>query len=213
MNGCCVLVWTTRSVRLALTRQVATAVGKARQPVSATGRGEYVSAHRLLRWRRDGVVVIDSARTQGALGFIGGKRSECQNVRIAARTLLCQVVLTSLDDRPLPQSRCLLLTAVARAENTGQVYTPRRDSLLDEGRAPILMEPVVATLTLKGIRALRVHVLDHHGRRTATALPMRRGQFTIGNEQAFWYEIVADPGRGRERFTFSLPFRSQKLSE
>ncbi|MDW8290113.1 MAG: hypothetical protein RMM06_05280, partial [Armatimonadota bacterium] len=90
---------------------------------------------------------------------------------------------------PLPRSRRILLVAVARAENAGQVYSPRRDSLLDEGRSPILMEPVQATVTLKGIRASKVHVLDHHGRRTGATLPLRRGKFSIGKEKTFWYEI------------------------
>jgi hypothetical protein len=110
-------------------------------------------------------------------------------VRIEAQTPFCQVVLSSLDDQPLVRSKRLLLTAVARAENTGQVYNPSRTSLLDEGKPPILVEPVRATITLKGVRATRVHILDHHGRRTGKTLPITNGKITIGNEKTFWYEI------------------------
>ncbi|MCS7309301.1 MAG: hypothetical protein NZ741_03695, partial [Armatimonadetes bacterium] len=174
---------------MALRQRVALQLDASEQPLPQAVESEYVSQHRLLRWRRDGVLIIDAPRTQGALGFVGGKRLECQHVRIEVQTPFCQVVLTALDDLPLPRSRRILLVAVARAENAGQVYSPRRDSLLDEGRSPILMEPVQATVTLKGIRASKVHVLDHHGRRTGATLPLRRGKFSIGKEKTFWYEI------------------------
>ncbi len=178
---------------LALVRRVASAVGEPRRPMPIARGEEYITEHRLLRWRREGVFVIDTPRTQGAVGFLGGKSIECQHVRIEAQTPFCQVVLTSLEDRPLSRSRRLLLTAVARAENTGQRYSPRRDSLLDEGRPPILMEPVRAKVTLRGIRVTRVEALSHQGRRTGKTVPVRHGQFQVGNEEAFWYEIEARP--------------------
>jgi hypothetical protein len=77
------------------------------------------------------------------------------------------------------------------------VYNPSRTSLLDEGRPPILLEPVKATVTLKGIRATRVHILDHHGRRTGKTLPVTNGKVTIGNEKTFWYEIEVTPATRR----------------
>lgn len=118
---------------------------------------------------------------------------DCQNVRIEAQTPFCQVVLSSLDDQPIARSKRLLLTAVARAENSGQVYNPSRTSLLDEGKPPILLEPVRATVTLKGIRATKVHILDHRGRRTGKTLPVTGGKITIGNEKSFWYEVEVAP--------------------
>ena len=157
----------------------------------------FISQHKLLQWNRDGVFTINTPRTQGAVGFIGGKTLDCQNVRIEAQTPFCQVVVTSLDDQPLTRSKRLLLTAVSRAENTGQVYNPSRTSLLDEGGPPILLEPVKATVTLKGIRATRVHILDHHGRRTGKTLPVTNGKVTIGNEKTFWYEIEVTPATRR----------------
>ncbi len=178
---------------LMLMQRVACRKDAPQSPLPTVPNDTFVSQHGLLRWTREGVFTINAPRTQGAVGFIGGKPVDCDNARIEAQTPFCQVVLTSLDDQPLTRSRRILLTAVARAENTGQVYNPSRTTLLDEGRSPILMEPVEAKVTLKGVRATRVHVLDHRGRRTGRTLPITNGAFTIGNERTFWYEIETSP--------------------
>lgn len=182
---------------LMLIQRVACKQDAPQAPMPDVPSDNFTSQHKMLQWARDGMFTINAPRTQGAIGFIGDRPIECQNVRIEAQTPFCQVVLTSLDDQPLSQSKRLLLTAVARAENSGQVYNPSRTSLLDEGKSPILMEPVKATVTLKGIRATRVHVLDHHGRRTGRTLPVTNGRFAIGNEKTFWYEIELAPSGRR----------------
>lgn len=182
---------------LMLIQRVACRKDAPQSPTPDVPSDKFTSQHKMLQWARDGMFTINAPRTQGAVGFIGDRPVECQNVRIEAQTPFCQVVLTSLDDKPLSQSMRVLLTAVARAENSGQVYNPSRTSLLDEGKPPILMEPVKATITLKGIRATRVHILDHHGRRTGGTLPVTNGRFAIGNEKTFWYEIELTPSGGR----------------
>ena len=51
--------------------------------------------------------------------------------------------------------------------------------LLDRGSAPILMEPVRATITIDRPGDPTVHVLDHNGCRTGRTLPVREGQLEI----------------------------------
>ena len=51
--------------------------------------------------------------------------------------------------------------------------------LVKEGTAPIVMEPVKATLTLQRPGAKKVIVLDHDGNRTGKTLPILKGRFTI----------------------------------
>ena len=43
---------------------------------------------------------------------------------------------------------------------------------------PVLLEPVVAEITLKRKDA-EVHILDHNGVKTGRTLPVRSGHFTI----------------------------------
>jgi len=106
---------------------------------------------------------IDTARTQGAVGFLAGARVELRDVVIECQTEFCAVTVSSLDDAPVGTSRRCLITAVARAENTGQLWNSAQTKLLDPGKAPILVEPVCATVTFKGTRRLAAHALDATG--------------------------------------------------
>jgi hypothetical protein len=114
--------------------------------------GTLVSDTAELAWNSgDGVLTVNTPRTQAAVGFLGGRRIKLANVEIASRTPHCAITLTSLDGQPIGQSKRLLLTAVARAENTGQFWedSSRRTVPAEgRGRAPVLVEPVEADVTI-----------------------------------------------------------------
>jgi hypothetical protein len=158
--------------------------------------GRFLSATGQLSAEPDsGRFVLDTPRSQGILGFFPGRTACTRDLAVTPATVFCQVVATSLDPAAgLSAARRVLLTALARAENTGQVYGPRRRSLLEEGRAPVLMEPVRASVRLRSDRPLSVHPLDASGRRTGRTLEASRSRegwatFEIGNEGVFWYEL------------------------
>jgi hypothetical protein len=155
--------------------------------------GTYVSEGGRLRWNSNaGAFVVDTPRTQGALGFIGGSEQHTADLAVAAATPFCQVLLTSLDGLPIAESHRLLLTATARAENSGQVYDVQRRTLFDAGGPPVLMEPVRAEITIGGAR-VAVTALSHQGSRTEHELPVAEAdgawRFRIGDEATFWYEV------------------------
>lgn len=85
-----------------------------------------------------------------------------------------------MDDAPLASSRHILLTATA----------PDRSHLLELRTLPVLVEPVRATIIVRGAGAITVHVLDHVGRRTARTVAVEKvgegWRFQIGDERAFW---------------------------
>jgi hypothetical protein len=64
--------------------------------------------------------------------------------------------------------------------------------VLDNGKAPILLEPVKATIAVSGREISAVHMLDHDGRRTGKTLSVKDCQFTIDGtrDQAIYYELV-----------------------
>ncbi len=139
-----------------------------------------------------GVLVLDTASSQGAVGFLADKLTETSLLAIEVEeTPFCQVFLSSLDSKPLAESQRMALTAVARAENTNQVWKPFRNGLKDLGTGPVLMEPVRATVTLKGARSLTVTALDQHGNPTGRTIPVDvttlGATFQLGEGQAFWY--------------------------
>jgi len=94
-------------------------------------------------WVR-GIETIDTPRSQGALGWIGGRNIHLRDVDIDLRTRKASIMLTSLDGKPIASSQRLLLTAVA------QVASSPGDKL------PFLAEPIEGTITLKGARRLRM---------------------------------------------------------
>ena len=76
-------------------------------------------------------------------------------------------------------ARELLIVAVARARNTGQKFSPDGAAMLARGEGPIVMEPVRARLSLQRAGTPQVFALDHDGRLTTTAIPVRNGVLDI----------------------------------
>jgi len=120
------------------------------------------------------------------------------DVRVACRTPFATIGVIALDDAPdLRSSHKLLVTAVARAENTGQAtlatgkrransaenervvdadtgtLLPQKGSIpiAEFGREPVLAEPVDAHVTVPGAD-WKAFALDERGRRR-TALPVQ----------------------------------------
>jgi hypothetical protein len=161
--------------------------------------GEVRSATGQLAWRYGGGRGYWTANTPGTravVGFAGGRTHALGAVRLRLETPFAVAFVTSLDrDRPVERARRVLVTAVARARNTGMrlgtdsAGAPR---LLAAGGAPVLMEPV--RLALHVDRAGPppvVHVLDHAGRRTGRTLPVRDGEALLDGAatHALYYEL------------------------
>jgi len=123
-------------------------------------------------FRRDwqaGVAVIDTPRSQGAFGRLpraGTLTTSDVSLRVA--TPFAAVMVTSLDGKPVREARHLLVTAVGRAENTGQVFNLTRTELKQTGTGPILAEPVSGTVTIRSTApAFQVYARGADGSRTA----------------------------------------------
>ena len=152
-------------------------------------------ARQQLRWEDRSAFIVDAPATQGFIASRPGAIATA-DLRVTTRTPFCQVVATSLDGLPLATSRRVLLLATARAQNSGQTRHAFTKGMLDEGHAPILVEPVAATIELPPRadgRAPHVYALDWYGRRTeqeiVPAITEGRARIEIGAVQAGWYEI------------------------
>jgi hypothetical protein len=151
--------------------------------------------------RRPGLFLIHSPRTQAIVGFL----QRAGRVRIGATELespteFGSVIVSSLTEDPISRSARLLITTVGRAENTGTVYGPTRDTILNPGRPPILMDPVRGTLRLHrdGGPELHVYRLDGTGRRAGEVSTSREGSSLRvpldGERLTIWYEATSSPG-------------------
>ena len=111
-----------------------------------------------------GIQTIDTPRTQAVSGWIGGRSLSTRDARFDVLTKKAVVALTSVDDRPLSESRFILVTAVARA-----VPSPG-------DRPPYRSEPVRCRVTLRtGVAALELLAMGRDGRVAGTTALERRG--------------------------------------
>jgi hypothetical protein len=157
-----------------------------------------VSSTKQLRWTEadantGGFFTIDTAGTKAVVGFAAGQACRLGGVDITTQTPFAAVYVTAPErDGTISKSRRLLVTALARARNTGMKFNLNADELLAKGQGPVLMEPVKASLAFPGRRVVAVQLLDHDGRRTEKSLPAANDQFTIdgSRDQTPYYEVI-----------------------
>ena len=153
----------------------------------------------------EGLWTINTPLTKSAVGYLPkAGRIELDGLSIDCQTKFAAVTVTSLDGVPIGQSRRVLLTSVARAENTAQGFwppTPKQKSwshmswmLPGEGRLPVIAEPVQAKLRLKvpGGQAI-VYALDATGkRRDRVEVTCDSGilQLNPAAARSIWCEVV-----------------------
>ena len=153
------------------------------------------STTRQLVWDHSGkgFFTVDTAGTKAVVGFAGGRSFALGNVTIALKCPYASVFLTALDkESTLAKARHALVSAVARNANSGFKVLAPDDSVLNNGAAPIMLEPVKATIAVKDREIATVYVLDHDGRRTERTLPVTKGEFAIdgARDNALYYEVV-----------------------
>jgi len=151
-------------------------------------------------WRdwKLGVGTIDTARTQAAYGMLGkpGRQWRTRHCTFDISTPFALAALSSLTDDPIADSNRMLLTAVARAENTGTAANLAGNALVERGGPPVIAEPVVGNIRLRTSRhALVMHPVQADGTRgLAVELPIRDGVATIELKPSFrtiFYEVEA----------------------
>ncbi|MCX7045383.1 MAG: beta-galactosidase [Candidatus Sumerlaeota bacterium] len=153
------------------------------------------SATKQLVWDTDGkgYFTINTPGTKGVVGFAEGKSLALGDVTINAACPYASILLTALDKGgTLANAKSALLCAVARNCNSGFQYFAIDLKTLENGKGPILLEPVKATITIAGRAVSAVNILDHNGRRTGATLPVNDGRFDIdgAKDKTLYYEIT-----------------------
>ena len=124
-----------------------------------------------------GLFTAIAPRVRIATGFLGRAGAiTLGEVTVQCRTPFASVSLVSLDRQPVEQSRRLLLTAVARSENTGQAYLKNHSALPERGRLPVIAEPVDATIRVPARRPLSAFPLTPTGRRRPALVARQSGK-------------------------------------
>jgi len=137
------------------------------------------------------VVTVHSDRTQGVIGFAGGGTYDLPGVTVTdIRTPFISLLFTPLDNLPLIESEHILITAMAQDKQYGAVYNPDGTELIETGGPPLLLEPVKATIIIKGGPVTSVKVVDIFGVPTDKHIEQTDNTFTIdGRYATCYYEV------------------------
>ena len=127
-----------------------------------TGQGEVRSdTGELWRSWEKRIGWIDSPRTTAAYGFLGEAGTiSISGLELEVETDFATIAISSLTDDPISESDALLLTAVGRADNSGAEHNEEGTVTLDQGHAPVIIEPIEAKIKLETARPnLKVWVI------------------------------------------------------
>lgn len=152
-----------------------------------------------------GLLTMNTARTKCALGKLGAAGAlDLGGLRVECQTPFAAITATSLDGEPVGRSRRVLLTAVARAENTGFLLGAPVDAnkpsgamawaLLKDGGKPVLAEPVRAQVRLAVPEGAVAYALDPTGKRQRRLDAKAEGgmlEINPADAKSIWCEIVA----------------------
>jgi len=140
-----------------------------------------------------GFFTVNADGTKAVVGFAEGKEIALGNAKIQMQSPYASIFLTALDkDATLANAKSALLSAVARNSNSGFQYLTLDHRVLENGKPPVMLEPVKAKITITGRDIAAVNVLDHDGRRTGRTIESANGSFTIdgARDKAIYYEVV-----------------------
>ena len=138
------------------------------------------------------IVMIHSQKTQGVIGFAGGREINLPavTVTIDESTPYVSLLFTPLDNRPLSASGSILITALARDRQRGTQYSDDGTTLTNLGGPPLEMEPVQAVLSFSGEEIEAVEVLDFYGVPTGTTIDQDGNTFQIdGRHETYYYHV------------------------
>jgi hypothetical protein len=147
--------------------------GQLREQLSAVTDDSYESTTGEIRWNlRQGLLTIDSPRTQGLVGFTRHQPVALTDVTIDMETEFGVVVISVLEAGPIKNAGRLLVSTSARAQWSDMEFDEERGIITKSGRPPFLMEPLTGTVTIRHDKPMKVHRLSSSGRRLGS-IPVR----------------------------------------
>ncbi len=147
----------------------------------------------------EGIFRLDTPRTQAISGAGRGRKHQTTNVSATLKNEYVTVVVTSLDDQQIAVSKRLLVSAVGNAVNQGMTLATSGVTWKNAGKAPIMLEPMVGTLELKGLKdpaKFTVYYLSISGKRLGKVAVEQHGDDLVfalePKYKALHYEAVRE---------------------
>jgi hypothetical protein len=158
-------------------------------------KGAFISTTDELNWDTNlGIVTLNAGRTQGVIGFIGGKQIKTNDLAFNIKTEFAVVIASSLTDKDLSESEHILISTSADARMSGIEMSQDFTKVLTTGTFPFLMQPVEGEIALKIDTPITIYALSPGGKRIATIEAKRDANnyvFALSAvDKAMHYEIV-----------------------
>jgi hypothetical protein len=155
----------------------------------------YVSTTGELTWNvAAGTVTLNAGRTQGVIGFVGGKTIDTRDLQFSIKTDFAVVLVSSLMDEDISASERILISTSADARMTGVEMSQDFTKVLTTGTFPFLMQPVEGEITLNFDKPPTVYALTPGGKRRAAIETIKTAKGYVCNlaaqHRAMHYEIV-----------------------
>jgi len=159
--------------------------------------GRYESVTGELSWDTGkGLVILNSPRTQGVVGFIGGGRVETRSLVFEMESPFGVVLASSLTGEPLDRSGRILLSTSGDARFTGVKISDDFKRIEKTGRFPFLMQTLEGKVTIRTETPVKVYRLTPGGRRKGevriSSCPGGYAFMLDAKSKAIHYEIVKE---------------------
>ena len=142
--------------------------------------------------QKKGIITVDTPNTQALIGFVKGSGRNVRHLSAEVETPFCALMLTSLDGKPIEQSSKLLMTATAKATNSGFKWKEDRQTIEQQGAMPAMIDPVKGRISLRNLgqaKGLAARALSPEGQPLG-ALPVTRvadgWQIQLGEPATTW---------------------------
>lgn len=147
-----------------------------------------------LKWseKGKGFFTINTPGTKGLVGFPDKKPIQLDEITIQTDNEFAVILVTSLDkNKGISDTKQILITTIARAQNTNMKYNEDRTILIEDGEAPVLLEPVNLSLKIDRDNKPRITVLDHSGNRTNQTIPAKNEWINLNgtNTKSIYYLV------------------------
>ncbi len=140
-----------------------------------------------------GFFTINTSGTKGFVGFTSHKKIKLNGITLQTETPFAIAFISSLNkNESITDAKRVLVTTMARANNSGMKYNTEKTELLEVGKAPILLEPVQLKISFSNKKILKVIALDHVGNRTQQIIKSSITNVILdgAKEKTLYYEIV-----------------------
>jgi len=154
---------------------------------------------------RKGIYTVNAPKCQAAAGFLAEEpQIALGNVTIRCRNAYASLVVVPLDDRPLAESRKVLIQAGTVARPSGWMARERSVEaggklhdgfqILRKGDAPVLIENTAAEVTLANPHLRKAVALDVNGLPTdaAVGVQQRDGRLNVVLPANVLYTVVSE---------------------